>query len=43
VLAPLGEAGACGEPPTPSELLEAALRSYRVRHATVAPLLEWVG
>jgi hypothetical protein len=43
LLAPLGEAGTHGEAPASSELLEVTLKAYRVRHATVAPLLEWIG
>jgi hypothetical protein len=41
ILAPLGREGVSGEPPSPHELLDRAIAAFRVRHADVAPLVEW--
>lgn len=41
ILAPLGHAGAAGQPPSPTDLLDAALDAYRIRRQDIAPLLEW--
>ena len=41
ILAPLGERGFAGAPPSRQDVLEATLDAYRVRRATMAPLLEW--
>jgi hypothetical protein len=41
LLAPLGHAGTHGSPPSAGDLLDAVLRAYRVRLASVAALLEW--
>jgi hypothetical protein len=41
ILAPLGRAGAAGEPPSPHELLDRAIAAFRVRRCDVAPLVEW--
>jgi hypothetical protein len=41
ILAPLGEHGFAGAPPSRQDLLEATLDAYRVRRSTMAPLLEW--
>ena len=43
ILAPLGERGLLGDPPGRTELLAAALDAFRMRHRTVAPLIEWIG
>ncbi|HEX6316227.1 MAG TPA: N-6 DNA methylase [Gemmatimonadaceae bacterium] len=42
VLAPLGDRGVTGRPPSRAELLGAALDAFRLRHRSVAPLLEWM-
>jgi len=42
VLAPLGERGLRGDPPSRGDLMEAALDAFRIRLRTVAPLLEWM-
>jgi hypothetical protein len=42
VLAPLGERGQRGNPPSRGELMEAVLDAFRIRLRTVAPLLEWM-
>jgi hypothetical protein len=41
-LAPLGERAMMGDVPTQDELLNAALRAYRVRLDDVRPLLSWM-
>lgn len=41
VLAPLGERGMEGDPPSDSDLLDAALDAYRLRREKVQPLLDW--
>ena len=41
ILAPLAERALLGQPPTDSELLEAACRAYRLTHEDVAPLVAW--
>jgi Eco57I restriction-modification methylase len=41
LLAPLAAAARKGAPPTTLELLDATLRAYRIRLATVEPLLSW--
>jgi hypothetical protein len=41
VLAPLGERGFAGAPPSRQDVLEATLDAYRVRRTTMASLLEW--
>jgi hypothetical protein len=41
LLAPLAERALRGDEPSSPELLEAALRAYRLRPAEVAPLLAW--
>ena len=42
VLAPLGERGLRGDPPSRGDLMEAALDAFRIRLRTIAPLLEWM-
>ena len=41
LLAPIAERAMLGAPPTDIELLDAACRAYRLKHADVAPLLAW--
>ena len=41
ILAPLGQRGLNGSPPGRAELMAAVLDAFRVRHRTVAPLVEW--
>lgn len=41
MLAPLAVRAIAGDVPSPSELLEAATRAYRLRPADVAPLIAW--
>jgi len=41
ILAPLAERAMCGSAPTDVELLDAACRAHRLKHADVAPLLAW--
>jgi hypothetical protein len=41
ILAPLAERALLGQPPTPSDLLAAACRAYRLTHEDVAPLVAW--
>jgi hypothetical protein len=43
LLAPLGARGCGGDSPSTIELLDAALRAYRVRVEDVAPLIAWFG
>ena len=43
ILAPLGERGARGDPPSAAALLERALEAYELRAEDVRPLLEWIG
>jgi hypothetical protein len=43
ILAPLGGRGLRGDPPGRTELLTAVLDAFRMRHRTVAPLIEWIG
>jgi hypothetical protein len=43
ILAPLGERGLRGERASRSELLTAVLDAFRMRHRTIAPLIEWIG
>jgi hypothetical protein len=42
VLSPLGERGIRGDPPGRTELMSAVLDAFRVRHRSIAPLLEWM-
>jgi hypothetical protein len=42
ILAPLGEAGVCGKPPSRAELMQSVLDAFRVRSRTIAPLVEWI-
>jgi hypothetical protein len=42
VLAPLGEQGFRGDPPSRAELLGAVLDAFRIRFPTIAPLIEWM-
>lgn len=42
-LAALGAAGLAGDDPSDGELLDAALRAYRLRPPSIASLLTWVG
>ena len=41
LLAPIAERAMLGAPPTDIELLDAACRAYRLKHADVASLLAW--
>ncbi len=41
-LAPLAVRARAGNPPSSPELLEAVLHCFRLRHRTIAPLLEWM-
>lgn len=41
ILAPLGARGIRGEPPGSAEMMAAVLDAFRMRHRTVAPLIEW--
>jgi len=41
LLAPLGERGAAGDPPSDLELLHAVTAAYAIRDYDVAPLLAW--
>ena len=41
VLAPLGERGLRGDPPSDSELLAAACDAYRITVRSISPLVEW--
>ena len=41
ILAPIAERAAHGSPPTDVTLLDAVCQAYRLKHATVAPLLAW--
>jgi hypothetical protein len=40
-LSPLGERGIRGDPPGRTELMAAVLDAFRIRHRSIAPLLEW--
>lgn len=41
VLGPIGARASAGAVPGRAELLDAVLDAWRLRYATVAPLLEW--
>lgn len=41
ILAPLGARGMRGDPPGGAELLSAVLDAFRMRHRSIAPLIEW--
>jgi hypothetical protein len=41
VLAPLGERGEHGDPPSRSALMAAVLDAFRIRRSIIAPLIEW--
>ena len=42
VLAPLGERGVRGNPPSRTALMSAVLDAFRIRRSIVAPLIEWI-
>jgi hypothetical protein len=41
ILAPLGARGMRGDAPGSAELMAAVLDAFRMRHRTIAPLIEW--
>jgi hypothetical protein len=43
ILGPLGEAGACGKPPTEQELLDASLTAYGAGRNEMAAMVAWTG
>jgi hypothetical protein len=42
ILAPLGERGCRGIPPSEADLLEASLDAFQVERTVVEPLVEWM-